>query len=70
MVAVGVLSSISLGIRASALMPAITILAGGLVATAINALLLLAASKFIYLFIDVEEDLSRIAALLGKEPED
>jgi len=69
-VAVGVLSSISLGIRASALMPAITILVGGLVATAINALLLLAASKFIYLFIDVEEDLSRIAALLGKEPKD
>ena len=55
---------------ASALMPAITILVGGLVATAIYALLLLAASKFIYLFIDVEEDLSRIAALLGKEPKD
>lgn len=70
MVAVGVLSSISLGIRTSALMPAITILVGGLVATAIYALLLLAASKFIYLFIDVEEDLSRIAALLGKEPKD
>ena len=56
--------------KASALMPAITIWAGGLVATAIYALLLLAASKFIYLFIDVEEDLSRIAALLGKEPKD
>ena len=70
MAVVGVLSSISLGIRASALTPAITILVGGLVTTAIWALLLLAVSKFIYLFIDVEEDLSRIAGLLGKEPED
>jgi len=69
-VAMGVISSIILGIRATALIPAITFLLGGLVVTAISALILLAISKFIYLFIDMEQDLSEIARQRNKEPKD
>ncbi len=67
---VGVLSSIFLGIAASALIPKIYILLGGLVITAIYVLILLATSRFIYLFIDMEEDLSEIVRLLKKESKD
>ena len=69
-VAVGIISSITLGIRASALIPAITFLLGGFVLTAIHALILLAISKFIYLFIDIEQELSEIAGQIKKEPKD
>jgi len=67
-VVVGIISSIYLGIIASTLPAAITLLLGGFVLTAIFALMLLATSKFIYLFIDIAEDLSEIAGLVKKEP--
>ena len=69
-VAVGIVSSIILGIRASSLIPAITFLLGGFVLTAIYALVLLAISKSIYLFIDIEQDLSEIARQANKELKD
>ncbi len=67
-VAVGVISSIRLGVIAATLPAAITFLLGGFVLTAIFALVLLATSKFIYLFTDIAEDLSEIASLVKKEP--
>ena len=67
---VGVLMSIRLGVIATTLTAAVTFLLGGFVLTAICASILLAASKFIYLFIDIEEELSEIARLVKKEPED
>ena len=69
-VAVGVISSIILGIRATALIPAITFLLGGFVLTAVYALILLAISKLIYLFIDMEQDLTEIARQVKEKPED
>lgn len=61
---VGVFMSIRLGIIATTLTAAITFLLGGLVLTAISACILMATSKLIYLFIDMEEELSEIAKLL------
>ena len=69
-VVVGVVMSVRLGIIATTLTAAVTFLLGGFVLTAIGALILMAASKFIYLFIDVEEELSEIARLLKKENKD
>ena len=67
---VGVLMSIRLGVIATTLTAAVTFLLGGFVLTAIGALILMATSKFIYLFIDIEEELSEIARLVKKEPKD
>ena len=69
-VAIGVISSILLGIRAATLQASISFLLGGFVFTAICALILLTSSKLIYLFIDIEEDLSEIAKSGKKEPKD
>ena len=63
-VAAGVISSILLGIRAATLLASITFLLGGFLFTAIFVLILLATSKFIYLFLDMQECLSKMA---GKE---
>ena len=63
---VGIAVSIIIGIGAATLIPRVGFLLGGFVATAISALVLLAASRLIYLFIDIEEDLSEIIGLLGK----
>jgi len=66
-VAFGVVASIIIGIGAANIIAKVGFLLGGFALTAICALMLLAASKFIYLFIDIEEDLSEIAALGKKE---
>ena len=68
--AVGVLMSIRLGIIATTIIAAVTFLLGGFVLTAIGALILMTISKFIYLFIDMEEELSEIASLLKTESKD
>ena len=70
MVVVGVFMSIRLGIIATTLTAAVTFLLGGLVLTAISACFLMATSKLIYLFIDMEEELSEIARLLEAESKD
>ena len=64
---VGVLVSIIIGIAASTIITKVGFLLGGFALTAVYVLLLLAASKLIYLFIDIEQDLSEIAALMRRE---
>ena len=65
-VALGVISSVLLGKEAATVPASITFLILGLLVTAIFALMLLATSRLIYLFLDIEEHLSKIAG--GKEP--
>ena len=62
----GVIASIIIAIGAATIIYKLGFLLGGFVITAICALMLLAASRFIYLFIDIEEDLSEAVRLLGK----
>ncbi|GAI22364.1 unnamed protein product, partial [marine sediment metagenome] len=66
----GFVSSIFLAIAASALLPKIYILLGSFVATALFVVMLLATSKFIYLFIDIEGHLSELVGLIKKKPGD
>ena len=65
--AAGIIISIIIGIAAATVATKIGILLGGLVLTAVNALMLVAASKLVYLFIGIDESLERIAALKEKE---
>ena len=58
---VGVVVSIIIGIGSATIIAKVAFILGGFVLTAISALALLAASRLIYLFIDIEEDLSQIA---------
>ena len=69
-VVVGVLGSIRLGIIATTLPSAIIFLLVGFFVTAVGASFLMATSKFIYLFIDIEEELSEIASLVKNKPKD
>jgi len=68
--AIGVLSSIYLGIIATTLPTAIGFLLGGLLVTAIFTLMLLATAKVMHLFVDMQKDLSEIAGLVKREPKD
>ena len=63
-VVVGVITTIIIGVGAATVISKIGLLLGGLVVTAVYTLMLLAASRFIYLFIDIEQDLSEIATLI------
>ena len=65
-VAIGIFSSILLGIRASTISASIYFLIGGFLITTILTLLLLANSKIIQLFIDIEENLSKLVKLAKK----
>ncbi len=69
-VAIGILSAIRLGIIATTLLASISFLVGGLLVTAIVAAALLASSKFIHLFLDMQKDLSEVAESLKKAPKD
>ena len=69
-VAIGILSSIRLGIIATTLPASISFLLGGLLVTAICTLMLLAISRFIHLFVDIQKDLSEIAEAIKREPKD
>ena len=68
--AIGVLSSIRLGIIATTPLASISFLLGGFLVTAIATLMLLATSRFIHLFVNIQKDLSDIAKLVKKEPKD
>ena len=68
--AIGVLSSIWLGILATILLTRIGFLLGGFLVTAIFTLMLLATSKFIHLFVDMQKDLSEIAGTTKRELKD
>ena len=63
-VAIGVVASVMVGIGAVTAVAKIAFLLGGLVFTAIGALMLLMTSRLIYLLVDMEEDLSRIADII------
>ena len=65
--AIGVIASIIIGIAAATILAKIGFLLGGLLLTGIYVLILLAASRLLYLFIDIEESLNKIAALIRKE---
>ena len=67
-VAIGIISSIRLGIIATTLPASISFLLGGLLLTAIFTLMLLAIAKFIHLFVDMQKDLSEIASAMKREP--
>jgi len=69
-VVIGVLSSIRLGVIATTLPTSISFLLGGFLVTAICTLMLLATSKFIHLFVDIQKDLSEIAGAIKREPKD
>ena len=69
-VAIGIFSSILLGIRASTISASIYFLVGGLLITSIVTLLLLANSKIIQLFIDIEKNLSKLVELAEKTEKD
>ncbi len=64
---VGVIISIIIGIGSAVLIAKVGFTLGGLVLTAISMLILLAASKLIYLFIEIEEDLSEIKDIVKKK---
>jgi hypothetical protein len=66
-VVIGVFSSIRIGIIATTPLASVSFLLGGLLITAIFALMLLAASKFIHLFVDMQKDLSEIADSIKKK---
>jgi hypothetical protein len=65
--AAGIIISIIIGVAAATVATKIGILLGGLVLTAVNSLMLLAASRLVYLFIGIDESLKQIAALKEKE---
>ena len=66
-VVAGVAASVMVGIGAATVVAKIVFLLGGLVLTAINALVLLVASRLIYLFIDIEKGLSEIIDILKEK---
>ena len=59
--AAGVIVSLIIGIGAVSVIAKVSFLLGGFVLTAILGLMLLVTSKLIYLLIEIEEDLSKIA---------
>jgi len=66
-VIVGVIVSIIIGIGAATVLAKVSFLLGGFVLTAICALMLIVASRLIYLFIGIEEDLSQIKAIVKEK---
>jgi hypothetical protein len=66
-VVAGVVASIFIGVGAATAVAKIAFLLGGLVLTAIYAFQLLVASKLIYLFIDIEEDLRELADIIKQK---
>ena len=65
--AAGVVASMLIGIGAVTVIAKMAFLLGGLVLTAIYASILLVASRLIYLFIDIEEDLKEIADIVKEK---
>jgi len=65
--AIGVIASIIIGIAAVTILAKIGFLLGGLLLTGIYVLILLMVSRLLCLFIDIEENLNKIAALIRKE---
>ena len=60
-VVVGIIASFIIGIGSATVLAKVSFLLGGFVVTAIMGLMLLITSKLIYLLIEIEGDLSKIA---------
>ena len=69
-VAIGIISSIRLGIIATTLPASISFLLGGLLVTALSTIMLLATSRFIHLFVDMQKNLSEISELIKRNQKD
>ena len=67
LILVGIIFSIIIGIAAATVIARVAFVLGGLVITAILAASLLAASRLIYLLIDIEDDLSEIAGIVKEK---
>ncbi len=63
----GIAVSIIIGIGAATVLTRIGFLVAGFMVTAVYALLLLAASRLIYLLIDINDNLSQIVTLEKKK---
>ena len=63
----GIAVSIIIGIGAATVLTRIGFMVAGFMATAVYALLLMAASRLIYLFIDINDNLSQIVTLEKKK---
>ena len=64
---VGIVITIIIGIGSATVIAKVSFLLGGFALTAICVLVLLTVSKLIYLFIDMEDDLSEIADILKEK---
>jgi hypothetical protein len=62
----GVVISIIVGVKAATPMAQVTFLLGGFVLTALNTVLLLGASKLIYLLVRINDNLEQIRDSLKK----
>ena len=60
-IVVGIAISFIIGIGSATAIAKVSFLLGGFVVTAITGLMLLITARLIHLFIEIEEDLSRIA---------
>ena len=63
----GIVITIIIGIGSATVIAKVSFLLGGFALTAICVLMLLTTSKLIYLFIDMEDDLSEIADILKEK---
>jgi hypothetical protein len=66
-IVVGIAISFIIGLGSATVIAKISFLLGGFVVTAISGLVLLITSRLIHLFIEIEEDLSRIAENTKRE---
>ena len=64
--AAGAVISILVGIGAATVLATIGFVLGGFIISAFSVIMMLAVSKLIYLFIDIEEDLAKIARSVEK----
>ena len=63
--AAGAVVSILVGIGAATVIARIGFVVGGFIISAFSVIMMLAVSKLIYLFIEIEEDLAKIARTAG-----
>ena len=63
--AAGVVVSVLVGIGAATVLAKIGFVLGGFIISAFSVIMMLAVSKLIYLFIEIEEDLAKIARTAG-----
>ena len=65
--ATGATVSVLVGIGAATVVAKIGFVLGGFIISALFVIMMLAASRLIYLFIDIEEDLAKIANSSGSK---